>query len=166
MVKLNNLSGNIIEVMKSLSKNDGLVRLLAHDEKNPFLGSLRATKENIMNPTNKDCKIFPYPFDPEATTEDSSFIRVYYNTGEFDNSEVIQETELFIDIVVAKSLWLCNDGQRSLIRPYEIMDRVVDTIGKRGFSSIKLEINGWQHLAVNSKFDAIRIYSNYWKIET
>jgi len=165
--KLNNLSKNVVDVMVTLSQNEGLVRLLLNDIENPLSKDISATqKRNVINPSSEYCRIFPYPFDPEATIEDTSFIRVYYNQGEFNENETIQEMNLHIDIVVAKSLWLINDGNNSLIRPYEIMDRVVDLVGKRSINSlIKLKFDGWQHLAVNTKFDAIRLYSDYFSVE-
>ena len=54
----------------------------------------------------------------------------------------------------------------SLIRPYEIMDRVVDLVGKRGIGDVRLEIAGFQHLYINTKFDSIRLYCNYTSVET
>lgn len=168
MVKINTLSKNVVDVIATLAKNDGLVKLLVHNVDNPFDSNLPAIdKSKIANPKSDLCRIYPYPFDPDAQIEDSSFIRVYYNQGEFNENEVIQDMDLFIDIIVAKSLWLINDGNKSMIRPYEIMDRVVDLVGKRSLNNtIKLKFDGWQHLAVNTKFDAIRLYSKYWNIET
>lgn len=161
MAKINNLSKDVINVMTTLSENEGLSQLLGNDIPNPFSRPVPSTTKILMD------KITPYPFDIEATVEDGSFIRVYYNQGEFNENEVIQEMSLHIDIVVAKNLWLINDGRRSLIRPYEIMDRVVDLVGFRSVASpIKLKFTGWQHLAVNRKFDAIRLYADYWNIET
>jgi hypothetical protein len=167
-VKINTLSKNIIDVMVALSKNEGLARLLVHNVDNPFASSLPVIdKTKLVNPKSELCKIHPYPFDPDATIEDSSFIRVYYNQGDFNENQVIQEMNLHVDIIVAKSLWLCNDGSKSLIRPYEIMDRVIDMIGHRsGNPTIKVKFDGWQHLAVNTKFDAIRLYSDYFSVET
>jgi hypothetical protein len=166
--KPNNLSKDVVRVMESLSKNEGLARLLAHNVENPFDLSLPPVdKTTIANPKNASCKIFPFPFDPNANVEDTSFIRVYYNQGEFNDNEVIQEMNLHIDIIVAKSLWLINNGREPLIRPYEIMDRVIDLVGKKSVnSSIKVKFSGWQHLAVNQKFDAIRLYSDYFDVDT
>jgi hypothetical protein len=150
--------------MKELIKNDGLNKLLYNNAKNPFDPTLPAVNGNTLLMT----KIMPYPFDLEAQVEDGSFIRFYYNNGDFDGSEVIMESQLNIDIVVAKSLWLINDNNKqSLIRPYEIMTRIVDMLGKRSLNStIRLEFEGWQHLSVNTKFDAIRLYANYFSVET
>lgn len=163
--KIYNLSKNIVQVMQILKENDGLAELLLNDIKNPFSVPVK-DKDELINPNSQNCRIKPFPFDPEAQIEDSSFIRVYYNTGDFNENETIQEMELHIDIIVAKSLWLINDGRQSLIRPYEIMDRVVDLVGKRSINNlIRLKFDGWQHLSVNTKFDAIRLYSEYYSVE-
>lgn len=166
-IKINNLSKNIVDIMNILSQNQGLAELLVNNQSNPFDPSHPAiNRQELINPKSKLCRIHPYPFDPDAQIEDSSFIRVYYNQGEFNENETIQEMQLHIDIVVAKSLWLINDGRQSLIRPYEIMDRVIDMVGKRSINNlIKLKFDGWQHLAVNTKFDAIRLYSDYFSVE-
>jgi hypothetical protein len=167
-MKLETMSKNIVNIMKELSKNEGLARLLVNETSNPFDSNLPAIdKSKLIVPSSEYARIFPYPFDPEAQVDDSAFIRVYYNNGDFDSSEIIAESQLNIDIIVAKSLWLINDGQRPLIRPYEIMGRVIDMVGKRSLNStIRLEFEGYQHLAVNGKFDAIRLYSNYFSVET
>lgn len=166
-IKPNNLSKNIVNVMKALAKNEGLARLLVNNVENPYVTPVgEEGRKNLITQDSVNSKIFPVPFDPDAQTEDTSFIRVYYNQGDFDN-EILQDLSLHVDIVVAKSLWLINDGTNSLIRPYEIMDRVIDLVGKKSAnSSVSVKFDGWQHLAVNTKFDAIRLYSNYFNVET
>lgn len=123
--------------------------------------------KNILKPDSSHTKIFPFPFNPEATVEEGSFIRAYYNDGEFNDNEVIAESQINIDIIVAKSLWLINDGTRSMIRPYEIAGRVIDMVGRRSVgNTVKLNFQGYQHLYINSKFDAFRLYANYMSVET
>ena len=164
-IKVNNLSKNIVDIMTALSQNQGLAQLLVNNEQNPFQKQITNLKD-IARPSSDICRIYPYPFDPEAQIEDSSFIRVYYNQAEFNSNETIQEMDLHIDIIVAKNLWLINDNSRPLIRPYEIMDRVIDIVGKRSINNlISVKFDGWQHLAVNTKFDAIRLYSQYYSVE-
>ncbi|AYP68253.1 virion structural protein [Bacillus phage vB_BcoS-136] len=166
-IRLESLSKNVVKTMEELSKNEGLARLLVNHEENPFEKSVGDNRRNLINPKSKICKIFPYPFDVEATVEQGAFIRVYYNDGEFDETEVISETHLYIDVIVSKDLWLINNGSDSLIRPYEIMSRITDMIGKRSANSnIRLNIEGWRHLAINTKFDAIRLYCNNFTVET
>ena len=165
-MKMETMSRNIVSICTELAKNEGIAMLLVNDVKTPF--------DTVLNPpVDKSklvlTKIFPYPFDLEATVEDGSFIRVYYNDGEFNSNEVIAESQLNIDIVVSMSLWLIRDdiSKKSLIRPYEIMGRVLDVIGRRSNNTtIKLNFDGYQHLYINPKFDAIRLYSNYMSIET
>ena len=174
-MKMESMSKNIVKIMVELANNDGLARLLINNNSTPFATSV--DKSKIITTNADESKIFPYPFDVEAQTEDGSFIRVYYNNGEFNSNEVIAESQLHIDIICARSLWLINSGNptpqkpngdgESQIRPYEIMGRVVDMVGKRGLSkTIKLKFDGWQHLYINTKFDAIRLYGNYMSVES
>ncbi len=176
-MKMESMSKNIVDVMFELTKNNGLIELLINNNNSlPLLRDGNALEKKIedskirkslIKPNSIASKISPFPFDPDAQLEDESFIRVYYNNGEFNSNEVIGESQLHIDIIVAKSLWLINDGERSLIRPYEIMGRVMDMVGKRSLNStVRLNFEGYQHLAVNTKFDAIRLYSTYMSVET
>lgn len=165
-MRMESMSRNIVDIMTELAKNDGLARLLVNNTTNPFSTPV-LDKNRLIIPNANESKIFPYPFDVDATVEDGSFIRVYYNNGDFNDNEVIAESQLHVDIIVAKSLWLINDGTRSLIRPYEILSRVIDMIGLRSLNTtIKLKFDGYQHLYINSKFDCIRLYSNYMSIES
>lgn len=168
-MKINVMSKNIVNIMESLSNNGSIVRLLLIDKPNPYEAEMPAGFTNntqIVNQNSEFCRISPTPFNPNAEEEDKTFIRVYYNQGEFD-SELVSESSLHIDIIVAKSLWLIKgiDGKES-IRPYDIIDNVMDTIGRRaGNPLISVNFTGYQHLAVNTKFDAIRLYADYFKPE-
>lgn len=163
-MKIDTLSNTIVRVMTAISQNEGIRRMLIHDVSDPFNTSLPDVDASILiNPAHEKCRIKPYPFDTDAQIANGSFIRVYYNDGRFDTSETILETTLHIDIVVAKELWLIKGGK---MRPYEIMDRIIDMIGSRAVgTNIKLNIDGFAHMAVNTKFDAIRLYSEYMSVE-
>lgn len=173
------MSSDIIGIMNALRYNDRLVSLLLIDSiDNKFTETERPDGfENTDNESRKNlqivnqdsafCRIAPTPFNPDAEEKDKSMLRIYYNQGEFD-SEVITESSLHIDIIVAKSLWLIYDQteQRQIIRPYEIMDCVIDTVGRRnGNPLVSINFTGYQHLAVNTKFDAIRLYSEDFNAE-
>jgi hypothetical protein len=166
-MKLESMSKNIVKIMFELTKNEGLARLLVNNVENPFDDSLPTIDRNkLIAPNSELSKIFPYPFDPEAQVNDECFIRVYYNDGDFGSNEVITESQLHVDIIVARSLWLINDGGESLIRPYEIAGRIVDMLGSRSLNStIRLKFEGYQHLYINPKYDAIRLYSSYMSVE-
>lgn len=169
VMKVNTMSKNIVHLMLSLGKNDGIVQLLVNNLDCPFVEVPQETRDKLIRPKNKESKILPYPFTEDATVTEGSFIRVYYNQGTFDNGEAIVEADLFIDIIVSRNLWLIHskDGKESLIRPYEIMDRVVDTVGRRSVGNKHpLKIEGYQHLYINTEFDAIRLYCSNWSVET
>lgn len=161
------MSKNIINIMTQLAKNEGLVRLVVNNDSEPLLTPVNISLKDLINPNSPESKFMPLPFDVDATTTEGTFLRVYYNNGELNENEVISESQIHIDIICAKSLWLINDGDTSLIRPYEIMSRVMDLVGRNSINStIRLEINGYQHLYINKKYDAIRIYCEYMSIET
>lgn len=167
-MKLETMSKNIVNIMFALAKNPMLGKLLVHDVKNPYNPTLATPKvADLIKPDSSVAKIFPYPFDPDATTLDGSFIRVYYNDGDFNSNETIAESQLHIDIIVSKTLWLIDNGNDSLIRPYDIAGRVVDLVGRNSLNStIKLNFKGYQHLYINTKFDCIRLYAEYMSVES
>ena len=166
-MRTESMSNNIIDIILSLAKNDGLLRLIVNNDDEPMKKPVKLSVKDLIYPRNCNAKILPLPFDVNATEDESSFIRVYYNDGELNENEVIADSQIHIDIICAKSLWLINDGDKSLIRPYEIMSRVMDMLGRRSVNTkIKLHFNSYQHLYINSKYDAIRLYCEYMSIET
>lgn len=167
-MKLESMSKNIVSVVSTLSKNEMLGRLLTHDVSNPYDPSLiKPLPSDLINLKSTKAKIFPYPFDPEATEYDGSFIRVYYSSGEFNENETIADSTLTIDVVCSKTLWLINNGRESVVRPYDIAGRVIDLVGKRSIgSTVQLKFTGYSHLYVNSKFDCIRLYADYMSVES
>lgn len=167
-MKLETMSKNIVSIMFTLAKNEMLGRLIVHDVSNPYDLSLsKPSVADLIKPDGISSKIFPYPFDPDATTLDGSFIRVYYNDGDFNDNEVIAESAIHIDIIVSKNLWLINNGDDSIIRPYDIAGRVVDLVGRRSIGNgVKIKFKGYQHLYINTKYDCIRLYSEYMSVET
>ena len=167
-MKLESLPKSVVDVISVLSKNEMLGRLLVHDVPNPYNLKLeKPDPKELMNPNSSKAKIFPYPFDPEAMELEGSFIRVYYNSGDFNENEVIAESKMNIDIIVSKNLWLINDGRQSLIRPYDIAGRIVDLVGTRSIGKvIKLKFEGYSHLYINTKYDCIRLYAEYMSVES
>ncbi|GIN66339.1 hypothetical protein FKN04_12390 [Bacillus glycinifermentans] len=167
-MKLETMSKNVVNVMITLARNEMLGRLLLHDVDNPYDLSLpKPDMGELIRPDSSKAKIFPYPFNPDATEEDGSFIRVYYNIGEFNGNEVIAESELHIDIIVSKRLWLINNGDESIVRPYDIAGRVIDLVGRNSINSlVKLKFDGFQHLYINTQFDCVRLFAKYMSVET
>lgn len=157
------MSKNVISVMNALSSMDGIAMLLKNTNKTPYKTAVTEADKKALLMT----KIFPYPFDTEATVTDDVFIRIYYNDGEFNSNETIAESQLHIDIIVAKSLWLINDNLgNGEIRPYSLMGRIVDRVGRNNVGGTKLNFTGYQHLYVNTQFECIRLYAEYMSVES
>lgn len=167
-MKLEYLSRNVTDVMSSLARNEALVQLLVNNDDTPYHAIPADYKMgDIAKPKKAGCKIFPFPFDPNAQTKDGSFIRVYYNIGFLNSNETIADLKMHIDIIVAKNLWLISNGDKALIRPYEIMSRVIDMVGKNNAGSlITLKFDDFRHFPVNNKFESIRLYASYMSVQT
>lgn len=172
-MKLHTMSKNIVDILTMLSKSKELAKLLYFNVENPMMqpdANLPKWNE-LIRPSGVDAKIFPFPFDPDgSTSEDGSFIRVYYNDGEFNSNETVAESVLIIDVIVSNNLWLINNTnvlgkKESLVRPYEIAGRVIEAVGRRSVSTVKLNFTGYKHHYVNTQFQCIRLYADYMSVE-
>lgn len=155
MVNIELMSDNLAIILGELINNQNIVKYISYNVKDPL------SQPDITLPAKNlvESKIHPYPFDPITTTEESVEIRVYYPEGVIDGSKAIVETTVFVDIVCAKSLWLINDG-KSAIRPYMIMKELFQHFNKNSVSTVgRLDIQGFSHLHVNDRFDAIRLHT-------
>lgn len=167
---LDQLSNNVVDVMKAIARNKGIRHLLSLDSDDPFNPGeedVIPSASDIVSPSFTGRKILPVSFDTKATTDAKTEIRVYYNVGRIDGSGKKIDANMHIDIICAKSLWQIQDknGSRSLIRPYEIMSRIADEIGADNRNGINLgRISQFQMLSVNEQFDSIRMYYNIYDI--
>ena len=168
-MSVNQMSKRVIDIMETLTKNKAIAQLLLNDDvDNPYPYRTDVTEAQMRGLLMT--KIFPYPFDVEVTTTDEAFIRVYYNDGEFNENETITESNIIIDIVVAKSLWLIRADDVlagkvvGRVRPYELFDRVVDMVGKRSARPL-VKFEGFQHLYINTKYEAFRLYATDFSVE-
>lgn len=163
---LNQMSNNIVDVMEALARNKGIRALLYINEDTPFSSEFDSripSYQEMISPVSEKRRISPVSFDMEAQQEDRSEIRVYYNVGRFDASGKYVDYNMHIDIICAKNLWMIKDPVKgkSLIRPYEIMSRIFDSIGQQNINQINIgRPTNFQMLSVNENFDAIRIYYN------
>lgn len=163
---LNNMSNNVVDVMIALAENKGIRALLYIDDSNPLHNlhdeRIPSAKE-ILSPESDKRRISPVSFNTEAQINDRTEIRVYYNIGRFSSEGKHVDYNMHIDIICAKSLWLINHPvkSRSLIRPYEIMSRIFDSVGKKNLNDLNIgRPVQFQMLSVNERFDSIRIYYN------
>jgi hypothetical protein len=153
MVNIDFVSDNIVIIIEELIGIQKLAKYLVHNENNPL------TQPDLIVPV-KDLvgsKIFTYPFDPIANTTACSNIMIYYPQCDFQADGAIAIAPIYIDIVIAKSLWLINDGKPQ-IRPYMIMKEIMQHFDDRSFNTLGiLHFHGFTHVNVNGQFDCIRI---------
>jgi hypothetical protein len=162
MVKLELLSKNIPLMLEQILNSREITKYLTYNQKNPLSQVNTALPANGLMFKN----VFPYPFDSTATLEDCSQVRVYYSNGYLDTREITHNTQIVFDIIVAKSLWLVNDGV-SLVRPYEIMKHIVALFSDKSVGTLgKINFHRFVHLTVNDKFNAIRLEASMLTIGT
>lgn len=163
-ISLSNMSNNVVDIMKWIAEDEGIRTLLSVHDKRPFKSDFKhkvLSLEEIMSTEEGRGKILAHSFNVEAKKKDDVQIRVYYNIGRFDGSGAIMDANLHIDIFCAKSLWMIEDEvkHKTLIRPYEIMSRILDNVGRKNIRNIPIGLpQQFQLLSVNEYFDAIRIF--------
>ena len=163
---LHNMSNNIVDIMSALAQNTGIRTLLYIDEEEPFhdkYEDMVPTPQEILSTKSDKRRIYPVSFNMNAQVDARTEIRVYYNIGRWDKSGKHIDYNMHIDIICAKDLWLIRDliKGKSLIRPYEIMSRIIDSTGRHNINGLNLgRPVQFQMLSVNESFDALRIYYN------
>lgn len=157
-IKLNQLSPILVKVIGELIKNQNICKYLYYNEDNPLEQSdLSLPMHDLVVVGNKNRKIFPYPFNPNVSTDNCSQIRLFYDKGEF-KGRTLEFNGLFIDIIVAKDLWLIRDVDSICIRPYEILSEIVSMFHDKDFGiGTKINFQDFGHVFVNDHFDCIRV---------
>lgn len=148
------LSPNLILILKTAAQSDSLNKYLYYDVEQPTLQpSLADRNILLMN------KMWPMRFDEQIEIEDCSQLRVYYLNGDFANDMVVSEMNVVFDIIVAKSLWLINESDgSSSVRPYSIANELIKQFRNKSVGTVgKLLFKNFRHIAVNNKFDGIRL---------
>lgn len=148
--------------MQEIVNNQTICKYLNYNQSNPL------TQVNLALPANSliMTKVFPFPFDTKTEEVDISHLRIYYPKGDFGSNQIIENTDLLFDIVVAKSkeLWLVNDGS-SLVRPYEIMKNIINHFDGKSISTVgRLKFKKFIHVSVNEKFDCVRLIAEMFTL--
>ncbi|WP_154214031.1 hypothetical protein [Bacillus cereus] len=156
----NRLSTNLIGIIEGLVKdNKTLAKYLENNVSNPL------TCKSFVDSEKYDCtklimtKVFPFPFDVDSTLQEGSQVRVFYYSGEMNTDTVVRDSLVVFDIILAKSLWLINDGKPSL-RPYDIADEIMKHFRDKSITGVgRLHFIEFSHLMVNEKFSGIRLFA-------
>lgn len=161
MVKLDFLSDNLILILNELVNNQTIVKYLNYSQSNPQSQpnlTLPATPLMMKN-------VLPYPFDPSTKTDNTSQLHIYYPRGDIKNFTVIENEEVYFDIVVEKRTgWLINDGSSS-IRPYMIMKEIIRNFDGKSIGTLgKLKFKKFLHVYINERFDCIRLCSEMFTL--
>lgn len=166
------MSHNIVRIIDELANNEHIYKLLSNPTDSPFdpYDDPEKEKASQISFENKDIaknngpkqQIFAFPFSIEAKTNYDVNIRVYYNEGTFRNNGIMTNAQMNVDIICSQRMWLymVKKEKLRLIRPYSIMNQIVNNIFRAETSNILGRPVGYNHFTVNSKYECIRIYVN------
>lgn len=155
--KLEYLSTNLATIIKKLVSIQEIVQYLSYTDKNPLALDAAVLPANSLLMD----KVFPTPFypntfmNPDDPLTDRLEIHVYYPRGDFTKNGVVNQVQIYFDIVCAKSIWLCGDEK---IRPYEVAKYII-----RNFDGVSveevgvLEFKTFSHVPTNPFFDTFRL---------
>ena len=153
-MKIELLSENLIIILQEVMKQQYLCKLIKYNESNPL------SQTNLVLPASSllMTSIFPYPFDSTVIIEDCIQLRIWVYKGDFQGAD-ISINDVFLDIIVAKSLFLITIDGKPKLRPYAIMKELIKTFDGLSISTLgKLHFKDYAHIPLNgTKFDLFRI---------
>lgn len=151
MVKFELLSQNLLIILSELKKNSTFVKYVFYNDDKPLLNPV------VQNPSvlSDSGLLLPSPFN--TTTTDCTQVRVYYL--DIDIEKNVDDCVLIFDVIVAKNLWLINNGKPA-VRPYAIAEEIMKTFQGKSIQTIgTLDFQRMKHMWVDEKFDAVRLYA-------
>jgi len=154
MVGFDFLSPALLDILNQAVQSQNLVKYLYYNTQTPLQGADITDVSSLLYN-----QVFPSPFDTTIEQEDCSQLRVFYQTGKIQNDMVVDNINVIFDIIVAKSLWLINDGNgNSQVRPYMIMSELEkqfrnQSVGRAG----RLLFQSFDHIMVDKMFNGIRL---------
>jgi hypothetical protein len=153
-MKLELLSDNLIIILQEIMKQQNLCKLINYNESTPLAQTDLVLPASSLLRTS----LFPYSSDDETIVEDCVQLRVWVYTGNFKGAD-ISINDVFLDIVIAKSLFLITIDGEPKLRPYEIMKELINTFDGINISTLgRLNFKTWHQLSFNeSKFITFRI---------
>ncbi|HXW03440.1 MAG TPA: hypothetical protein VD651_04175, partial [Nitrosarchaeum sp.] len=123
-MKLMTLSDDLVGLIGLLLPNQNLGKLIYYTQSNP----LNQPNFNTMDlaPFGKIERYIPQPFDVDFTGDVRNQLHVYFQRLEFKNNSIVEDVDVFFDIITHKSIWTMRDSaNKKKIRPYEIAKEII-----------------------------------------
>ncbi|TPG68903.1 hypothetical protein EEL31_10420 [Brevibacillus laterosporus] len=161
MKKLELLSPNLESIIKEVTTNQQLCKLIYYTQVNPLdQPDIKKTSSLIMK------NIFPYPFDLETTEKDCVQLRVSYPEVEIQN-RTIENTSVLFEIALSKNLWSIAKNDETSLRPFEIMSELVNHFRENSKGKVGILIfSRARFVKYNSKFNGYELYARMMTIGT
>jgi hypothetical protein len=155
MIKLELLSKNLIIIINKALENQNIIKMVDSNSLNPFLeADVNFPKTLFM------FKVFPYPFE-NAITDERTELRIYLSETGL-NSGVIEDTDIFFDIITHKNLYLIKDSNNNtLIRTMRIAQEIINIFDDKSIETVgRLKFNRIINLPVDDNFQATRMIAS------
>jgi len=153
-MKLEYLSDNLVIILQEVMKQQNLCKLIKYNQSNPL------EQTDLVLPASDllMSSLFPYSADDEVTIDNCVQLRCWVYTGKFEGAD-ISINDVFLDIVLAKDLFLITINNKPQLRPYEIMKELIKTFDRISISTLgKLHFINWYQLSsIGSNFITFRI---------
>lgn len=149
------LSTNVIDIINEILKNQKLVNYIGSNHNFPCP---QTVDPKTIAPKGNDERIIPYPFDTTFDSEVKTQLHVYYPNIDVVNNGNVGRVAINFDVVVHKDIWLMLESGNKTIRPYQIVNQIVNTFkGKKIGGLGEMHFLNCSHLIVNSKFEGLRL---------
>jgi hypothetical protein len=161
-MNLISISSDLVSLLSKLLREDELLYLVGNDVTRPF--DMPKKSVSSLAPNGSDQRFYPYPFNIEYNEGQRSQVHLYFPSMLFTNNDIVEDIIVWFDVVVHKELWLVekrmdNGSVAKLIRPYEIIQKIAESVKKveEDTRDLKIDLVSLDHLAVNANYQAIRL---------
>lgn len=161
-MNLNTISSDLVSLLGKLLNEEELIYLVGNDGTRPF--DMPKKSIGSLAPNGADQRFYPYPFNVEYNEGQRSQVHLYFPSMLFENNDIVEDIVIWFDVVVHKELWLIEKRQadgsiEKLIRPYEIVQKIAETIKRvdKDARDLSIDLVSFDHLGVNANYQAIRL---------
>lgn len=151
-MKFDLLSRNAIVILEEIISDQTLAKLISNNNSKPLdCNDIGNTGSLVMK------NVYPLPYNNEVPQEQKVELRAFFPTGLLQNKEVLN-TEIHFQILMHRDLWLIqtkdkNGKYQKRIRPYDIMDRIVEVYEDRSIGTLgKLKFEGYTYTHIDKDY--------------